>query len=157
MGTKEKGNYAHCVHMADSFYCLAQKAGENVIRMVEGYMYPYAVNIALSSELYLKAIQMYYDENDEFFVGHDLKYLYDQLPDHEKSEIRLRFENNERDEKLEEFLSKHKLVFLDWRYAFEEGKGGATINYSAFQRFVPSLQESIRLINSQMNDTGSYL
>lgn len=145
---KLKGNYSLCVHMADEFFNAAQSVYEGPISMAQGRLYPYAVNMAFACELYMKAIQMHFDENECFTKTHDLKIIFDELPEFEKEYIRLGYGDCHCTEPFDLFLNNHKNVFEEWRYIFQDGKSGKTFNYSGFQAFAFSLQESVKRINS---------
>lgn len=72
---KKTGDFSVCKLEADSFLETAMWCSENVDNFLCGQMYPFAVNISLSCELYLKAIMIQSSSNCEFESGHDLKCL----------------------------------------------------------------------------------
>ncbi len=124
----KKGNYEGALRAANEFYeaykHIKKKAGE-----MENFLYwdPIAINLAFSCEIYLKALRML--ENDgKFITGHDLKQLFDILEEKTKNEIEKDYQElcceepkvKNRYKDIEIFLKENNLVFVKWRYTFEE-------------------------------------
>lgn len=147
MNEKHTGNLELCIHMANEFYKVSQNLKGGPLELVRGKIYPCAVNIALACELYMKALSMNYDSNKEYIGVHNLKVLYDDLPDEIRKRIKSFFENRPvNGDSIEVFLQKNKNVFVDWRYTFEDGKGGCKYNYTGFQYFVMALRNEVERI-----------
>ena len=81
MGSRTQGDFDACLKTADQFFDMAVRiASDNVIDNVLKYRFPFAVNIAIACELYLKAIAIYYDADDTFNKIHDLDELIKDIP-----------------------------------------------------------------------------
>lgn len=115
---KKTGDFSVCKLEADSFLETAMWCSENVDNFLCGQMYPFAVNISLSCELYLKAIMIQSSSNCEFESGHDLKCLFDHISNDKQKAI-ASFYSQKCPKCLEELLKESALAFNSWRYAME--------------------------------------
>ena len=156
MNEKHTGNAELCIHMANEFYKVSQSLKGGPLELVHGKIYPCAVNISLACELYMKALSMSYDSNKEYIGVHNLKVLYDDLPEEIRKRIKLFFENRPvSGDSIEVFLDQNKNVFVDWRYTFEEGKGGCTYNYTGFQYFAIALRNEVEKLTISEKSEGA--
>lgn len=131
------GSFNVCLESANQFYggskwCREREPGDFLDRT----LYPYAVNVAFACELYIKAIMILRSAADEFISGHDLKILYDNLSDVDKSGIETAFSKEYSGMTLESFLQENRDVFVEWRYALENN---VRINISGFDALLESL------------------
>lgn len=117
---KKVGDFSVCKLEADSFLETAMWCSENVDNLLCGQMYPFAVNISLSCELYLKAIMIQSSSNCEFESGHDLKYLFDHISNDKQKTIASLY-SQKCSKCLEELFKESALAFNSWRYAMESG------------------------------------
>ena len=136
---KRSGDYLVCKTEADSFLETAKWCESDLGAFLLGQMYPFAVNIAFSCELYLKAIMIFDSEKDEFETGHSLKDLYAKLNANDKKGIEAIY-NVKSFKKLNELLDESDKTFEQWRYAFE---AGVTICVDGMIAFAESLKEYI--------------
>ena len=109
---------------------------------VEWYTTPATVNSAFACEVYLKALLLYY--NIPLPKQHELKALYDMLPDKTKEWIMLTVINNHgawKDAFGYDLLDSISNAFLNWRYIYEgkETRNGKRIERTAFQNDVSFL------------------
>ena len=66
MGSRTQGDFDACLKTADQFFDMAVRiASENIIDNVLKYRFPFAVNIAIACELYLKAIAEINGQSDK--------------------------------------------------------------------------------------------
>lgn len=87
------GDYKICITSACYFLKVAEECfGKNGIDFLAGYMYPYAVNVAFSCELFIKVIMIRNSNDNEFIKGHDLKDLFNYLPPANQKAIRILYE-----------------------------------------------------------------
>lgn len=104
-----------CREEANQFLNLAKKSCTDVNEYMS-YMYAVSVNIFFSCELSLKAI-LIYNQMQENIKTHEIKKLFDLLPENIKDEIRKQYSGKE---KIDNLLSEINNQFVDWRYAFEK-------------------------------------
>ena len=103
---------------------------------VEWYTTPATVNSAFACEAYLKALLLYYDV--PLKKQHELKELYDMLPDKAKEWIKLTVMNNHggrwKDAFGYDLLDNISNAFLNWRYTYEgkETRNGKRIERASF-------------------------
>lgn len=136
----QTGDYKVCIDEANCFLEVAKWCSKDAFKLLRGYMYPFAVNAALSCELYIKAIMMHNSPNkNEFEKGHDLQNLFGQLLDEDKTKIETLY-NQKSKQPLSEFLQESKNAFVEWRYALEQG---VKINVVAVLGFAEALKEYI--------------
>ena len=123
------GDFSVCRDAANQFFNISEWCSEkDVVEFLYDGLYPYAVNIAFSCELYLKAIQIWESSKDEFKKGHKLKELFDSLNLNTKNQLKSSFDSKYH-KSIEDFLSENSDVFVDWRYALEKE---VSIDYSGF-------------------------
>ena len=125
-----KGNFEVCKDAANQFYNVANWCSDKSLPdYIENTFYPFAVNAALSCELYFKAIMVYRSPDDEFFTGHDLRQLFNNLSKTDSQNISQAFSLQYTAKTIETFLDENKDTFVDWRYALEKK---VTVNLSGF-------------------------
>ena len=136
-----KGDYLTCYNEAVQFHTVAQKIiSDNLIDNVLQFRYPFAVNIAISCELYLKAIDIYHSQS--FLATHDLCALIKRLPAEVQQVIEKNFIDQRADESdVSTFLESQKDVFVEWRYPFELNKSLNTLDVSGFLVFANVLHQ----------------
>lgn len=103
---------------ADAFFETAKWCSYDADRFLGGQMYPFAVNIAFSCELYLKTIVMRKSSQGEFESGHNLKTLFENLDSDEQDQIISHYQTKCTKD-FRELLNESALVFEKWRYAME--------------------------------------
>lgn len=142
MGEMRVGDYKVAIDGANAFLDTAKMCYNDADGFLSGKMYPFAVNASFSCELFIKAIRIKRSPKDEFEKGHDLKTLYNNLEDKDKTAIKLLY-----DEKctkpLSELLDESGEAFEKWRYALEDK---VSICVSGIIAFAEALQEYTRTI-----------
>ena len=119
----EKYDYKQLFRHACSFSdCadFAMKEFDPRIVDVEWYTTPATVNSAFACEVYLKALLLYYEIPSK--KQHELKELYDMLPDKTKEWIMLTVTNNYgkwKDSSGFDLLDGISNAFVEWRYNYE--------------------------------------
>ena len=131
------GNYKVCIDEASAFLKVAKDCTENTADFLSGMMYPFAVNVSFSCELFLKGIMIARSSTDEFNRGHDLKDLFSQLNKQDQEAI-ARLYANKCCKSLDELLQESANAFENWRYALEKG---VSICVSGMIAFADALQE----------------
>ncbi len=119
---KAVGDYKVCIDSAMAFYNVASKTRLEEIGVADflkGMMFPFVVNGAFSCELFIKAIMIHHSINNEFYKGHNLKDLFNCLPQNDRTAIERLYNKNSR-KNLYEFLSESGDAFVSWRYALEQ-------------------------------------
>lgn len=87
------------------------------------FIVPQIVNISFACEIYLKALLT--SKGIEYPTdrhGHELKSLYELLPDEIKCEVFKLLESNMDLETFQKWLDEINTSFNDWRYIFEHKK-----------------------------------
>ena len=113
------GDYKVCLNEANAFLSVAKSCLGNNADFLSGKMYPFAVNISFSCELYLKAIMIHKSPTNQFCKGHDLKKLFEDLNNCEQNVIETIYKKR-CNEPLRELLEKNSKAFEQWRYAFQD-------------------------------------
>lgn len=140
--TIKVGDFSVCKEAAEQFYITAQRCrGENMADYLFGGFYSYAVNIAFSCELYLKAIMIHRSPNNEFFTGHELSDLFSHLDSADSQVIEKNFAGKLPAKDLHTFLINNSKVFEEWRYALE---GAVTMDISGFEAFSEILHDYVQ-------------
>lgn len=138
------GDFSVCKEAAEQFYITAQRCkGENMADYMFGGFYSYAVNIAFSCELYLKAIMIHRSPSNEFFTGHGLSALFSHLDSVDSQAIKRNFDSRFSSKDLETFLIENNKVFEEWRYALE---GSVTMDISGFEAFSEILHDYVQAL-----------
>ena len=83
-------------------------------------MYPKIALLAFSCELFIKAILLCTIEMKDA-RGHDLKSLFEMLPDETKETFLSKW-SSKYEKNFKEVLNENSRVFEQWRYAYEEEK-----------------------------------
>lgn len=140
MGKNSTGDFNVCKNCADAFLCVAKDLSpENDLGgFLGGMMYPFAVNCALASELYIKAIMLDKSENNTFETGHKLDVLFSKLPQDAQNDIEKLYSSKEKNKDLHELLAEDGDSFVEWRYALEKP---VKVCVSGLLAFAESLQE----------------
>lgn len=115
-----KGNLKLALAEAEAFYktaCIAETEHLK-LDMTSGFLFPFVVNLSLACELYMKSIMIFTSKEDTFLKEHDLKKLFEELNADIQEVLQNNFEENGKS--LSEFLERHKNLFVDFRYAFED-------------------------------------
>ena len=136
------GEFNLCLKEANHFYELAHFLDkDDPMDLLSGTCYPFAVNISLACELYMKAILIHFSDEDAFPQDHNLKLLFDKLPKNLKAIIAKEVSDEvETINAIEDFLNTQKDTFVKWRYAFERNKDDNVLDYSGFIFFSKSLK-----------------
>ena len=142
MGSRTQGDFDACLKTADQFFDMAVRiASDNVIDNVLKYRFPFAVNIAIACELYLKAIAVYYAADDTFNKIHDLDELIKDIPNTRQLEIKESFDSRmNRHRAYDLFIKTQNNVFVSWRYPFELNRKDESLDYSGFMVFATILK-----------------
>lgn len=111
----DREQFEICKDEANQFLNLAKK-GHTDTNEYMLYMYAVTANVSFSCELFLKAI-LIYNEMQENIKTHEIKKLFNLLPENIKDEIKKQYSGKE---KLDKLLSEINNQFIDWRYAFEK-------------------------------------
>jgi len=119
---KNTGGFDVCKNCADAFLRVAKDLSpENDMGgFLDGMMYPFAVNCALASELYIKAIMLHESKDNTFETGHKLDDLFSKLPQDVQNDIEEIYNSKEKNKGLHELLAKDGDAFVEWRYALEK-------------------------------------
>jgi HEPN domain-containing protein len=143
-GMKDRmtGDYRVCVEEADAFLSVSQYCVSSIEDFLGGRMYPFAVNISFACELYLKAIMMRRSSASEYMRGHDLKTLFESLPEEDRKAIEQLY-NKKCRVSLDKLLQESGKAFEDWRYALEKA---ASINVTGILAFSEALQNYVRTL-----------
>ena len=140
--TIKVGDFSVCKEAANQFYITAQRCkGENFAEYLLDGFYPYAVNVAFSCELYLKAIMIHRSPSNEFFTGHELSELFSHLDPTDSRVIERNFAGIMKSKDLHTFLINNNKVFEEWRYALE---GSVTLDISGFEAFSEILHDYVQ-------------
>ena len=136
------GDLKVCVDSANQFFELSKKCMENGLpEYLDSYFYPYAVNVSLACELYLKAILIHRSNKSEYPKGHDLKELFDHLNASDSNCISVAYKKIRPTKMLDDFLDKNRNTFIDWRYALEKP---VQIDLSGFDAFSEVLNTFVK-------------
>lgn len=134
--------FSVCKMEADAFLQVAKQCAENVDKLLSGLMYPFAVNVSFSCELYLKAIMMQ-SNNGEFERGHNLQLLFAHLKTAEQDAI-VSYYNQKHNKNLSVLLAESPRAFEEWRYAMESK---VSINVDGMIDFAESLKQYLESSN----------
>ena len=112
------------------------------------YIRPFFVNAGLACELFLKAIKMRESGDNSFLEGHVLSELFKLISEDAKQAIRENYDMIYADRPykvaLDDFLSRYKKPFTDFRYTFETPAEGNTVALLFFawslKRYVQSFE-----------------
>lgn len=137
------GDYEQCLQIANDFYRVSQSVVPDPFVGEGRTPYPYAVLIAFSCELYLKALAIKTGEKHEFQGTHDLYVLFHNLPYRVQERIRNNYSDSSYRDKLDSFLKVDKDVFVNWRYSFVNEQKFEELYYSDFQLFAEALRRTI--------------
>ena len=146
------GDFILCRKEANYFYGLAQSLVlEDPFNLVSGACYPYAVNMALACELYMKALMIVHTSSSTFTRGHDLESLFNQLGEDLQRKIESEFQRRIASlHGFKYFLKSQKNVFKDWRYAFEQNGVDRVLDYTGFSTFGSILNEITNGIDNRL-------
>ncbi len=139
------GDFNECRDTSFSFLNAAEWCCRDVDSLLAGNMYPGVTNAAFSCELGMKALMIINSSTNEFPRGHDLRILYDQLPNKFQKEINESYRQSQENlPSLDVFLDENRNAFNDWRYAFENG---VKINLSALFAFANAIKECLKKLS----------
>lgn len=111
----DREQFEICRDEAYQFFDLAKKGCTDTNEYML-YMYAATANVVFSCELSLKAI-LIYNEMQDNIKTHEIKKLFNLLPENIKNEIRKQYSGKK---KLDDLLSEINNQFVNWRYAFEK-------------------------------------
>lgn len=131
-----------CKSEADSFLFVAKKIEDDFATFLFGGMYPFTVNAAFACELYMKAILIHSSTDGTIPKLHKLDELFKSLPMDSQKQIEILF-NKQYKHDLLLLLSEISNVFVEWRYAFENG---VKINITGLLAFANALQEYVHAV-----------
>ena len=137
MGKTIGGDFTLCRKEANNFYGLAESlVSEDPFSLLSGTCYPYAVNMALACELYMKALLIIQSPDSTFTRGHDLEKLFYSLEEDLQQQIEMEFQRRVTSPRgFKYFIKSQKNVFINWRYAFEQNEGDRVLDYTGFSAF----------------------
>lgn len=131
---------------------LLREMNHNTVSFLYYYMAPCTVELALSCELFIKAI-IAIDNNGNIRRGHCINNLYKQLSKKRKDCIREKYKgyiSNHSEIKslveLEKCLKIHNNAFVEWRYYFEKGKKNS-VEPSSLYFLALSLHDVYKMIS----------
>ncbi len=129
MSKKRSGNIMTCILSAQQFIEVAE--GLIADNCEIHYIRPFFVNAGLACELFLKSIQMHESRDSSFLGGHVLSELFELISEDAKQAIRENYDLIYADRlhkvALDDFLSRYKKPFIDFRYTFETPAEGNTV------------------------------
>lgn len=134
------GRFKECRKMAAKFKETTEWCGKDLLgELLAGMYYPCTVNAALSCELYLKAIMIFYSNTSTFHSGHNLQELFGQIPGEAQGRIKELFCSRMDSISLEAILQKEGNDFENWRYAFQNGKENMVVDICGLLALMHSL------------------
>lgn len=135
-----KENFEICKEEAKQFLNIAKYTSESIDNIVF-YMYPFAVNAMFSCELFLKAI-LICEQTQENIRTHKIRELFDMLPQNVQTDIKKSYSNNADD--LDILIDEISNKFVEWRYAFEKAVSINVDDTMKFAEILSDYAESIK-------------
>lgn len=136
------GDYDICKEEANAFLDTAKMCNEKWNGFPGEILYPLVVNCVFACELYMKAIIIHDNANNETRLGHNLNKIFNDLPLSTQKRLSNKYKQIYNEE-LSALLDESGNSFINWRYAYEKGCG---INITKAMKFAEILKEYVSSI-----------